>query len=97
MATTDRSRRRDRRREIRFAARRIHHSLVDWGPIGGAPDDEYDCMIWPIMSRLASGTDVDSLAQWLMEHTEQHLGIEPEQPRERALAQSLVDQWALQR
>ena len=57
--------------------RRIRSVLLEWDPIGaGVPDDEYDCLIWPVVRRLESGTDAPELAAWLREEMDAHFGID---------------------
>jgi len=43
----------DRRRRRRPMGKSIRSVLLKWDPIGGGtPDDEYDCLIWPVVRRL---------------------------------------------
>jgi hypothetical protein len=56
--------------------------LNSWDPIGvvghGAPPDEYDCMIAPVLDLLESGADADGIARFLRDELEEHFGSDPE-------------------
>lgn len=55
----------------------IRSVLLEWNPIGAAtPDDEYDCLIWPVVRRLESGADDPELAAWLREEMAVHFGLD---------------------
>ena len=55
----------------------IRSVLLAWDPIGaGTPDDEYDCLIWPVVRRLESGADAAELAAWLREEMAVHFGLD---------------------
>lgn len=56
--------------------------LNAWDPIGviehGAPPDEYDCLIAPILDRLAAGADPPAIAAFLHAELNDHFGMDPE-------------------
>lgn len=56
--------------------------LNSWDPIGviehGAPLDEYDCMIAPMLDRLEAGADADEIARFLRVELGEHVGLDPE-------------------
>ncbi len=56
--------------------------LNDWDPIGviehGAPQDEYDCLIAPILDRLADGADPSTIAALLTVELRDHFGMDPD-------------------
>ncbi|GAA1296053.1 hypothetical protein [Pseudonocardia xinjiangensis] len=53
--------------------------LNAWDPIGvvggGGPQDEYDCLISPILDRLEGGADAAELAVFLRSELESHFGL----------------------
>jgi hypothetical protein len=42
-------------------------------------DDEYDCMIIPLMHQLFEGATANALAAWIAEERVGHFGLGPEQ------------------
>jgi hypothetical protein len=52
--------------------------LNDWDPVGliglGAPEDEYECLVGPVLARLAAGQDVDQIANFLRQQLDGHFG-----------------------
>lgn len=59
--------------------------LNGWDPIGvvraGGPEDEYDCLIAPILDRLVRGTSPGDLAAFLRHELDEHFGLDAERHR----------------
>jgi hypothetical protein len=59
----------------------LRRMLNDWDFIGvgefSVHDDEYDCLIGPLLTRLASGANDDESAGHLHDRIEGHFGLEP--------------------
>jgi hypothetical protein len=74
----------------------LRYLLNRWDPIGiydekeDLPPDEYDCLLAPILSRLAAGTSAVDLGQFLWFEIKDHFGIDPEPSRPDLLAERLV-------
>ncbi len=74
----------------------LRYLLNHWDPIGvydeteNYPPDEYDCLIAPVLSRLAAGASAADLGQFLWFEVEDHFGIDPEPSRPDLLAGRLV-------
>lgn len=70
------------RREIRNAIRELQGLTNEWDPIGliaaGAPDDEYDCLVAPILSSLQKGHTPREIEQWLASYIVEHFGAAPQ-------------------
>lgn len=57
-----------------------------WDPIGvlgdddedGWPDDEYDCLVGPLLSRLTRGAGVHEIREYLARQLVDHFGLGPE-------------------
>jgi hypothetical protein len=55
--------------------------LNEWDPIGviGAdsdgPEDEYDCLRWPLVSRFQRGASRTEVANFLREELQDHFGL----------------------
>lgn len=85
------------RRELRHRGRQIQTAirslLLEWDPIGGVPEDEYDCMIGPLHGQLSKGATAEEVAAWLGAHNDEHFGLTPEPETDSALAQRLVAAW----
>lgn len=61
--------------------RALRGLLNGWDPIGviehGEPHDEYDCLIAPILDRLAGGAGPAELAAFLRRELADHFGMDP--------------------
>ena len=83
-----------RTRELQDEMRRI---LMDWDPIGvkGEPGaaDEYDCLIGPLMRRLAEGRAVADIHSWLAHELTNHFGLTSTPDRDLAVVKKLVAWW----
>ena len=59
----------------------LRRLLNDWDLIGvrdfSAHDDEYDCLLGPLLTSLAAGADVDEIAAYLRQEIEGHFGLDP--------------------
>jgi len=55
--------------------------LNEWDFIGvrdlSAHDDEYDCLVGPLMARLMAGANADEVAAFLGDDIEGHFGLRP--------------------
>jgi hypothetical protein len=71
----------DQRRADREYLDELHRRVGVWDPIGllalGAPEDEYDCMLGPLVSGLRDGLTPSQLAQLLRDQFAGHFGEEP--------------------
>ena len=60
----------ENRDRTRLLARQLRARLLAWDPIGvrDAPEaqDEYDCLISPLMHRLHDGASDDHIGDWLI-------------------------------
>jgi hypothetical protein len=82
---------------IRQRGRELRTLLVEWDPIGvmgpdGAPEDEYDCMLWPLMRLLEAGGSATDLSQHLMNELQEHFG-QPTEPRDVEPFASRAKAW----
>lgn len=71
--------------------------LNEWDPIGVAdfaPDDEYDCMIAPLLSRLQAGAGEAAIGEFLWHEVESHFGLDPRVSDTDSMAGRLVEWWA---
>jgi hypothetical protein len=71
--------------------------LLRWDPIGVATvreaQDEYDCLISPIMHLLHDGAEEAEVRDWLVTELIDHFGMTPNPDRESALAGDLTAWW----
>lgn len=69
------------RHAIRARMDELRQLLNDWDPIGvrnlSAHDDEYDCLLGPLLSRLMTGAAPDEVAAFLRQRIEGHFGLDP--------------------
>lgn len=60
----------------------LREVLNDWDPIGviehGAPADEYDCLITPVLHRLDGGAQAGGIAAFLRSEPAGHFGLDPD-------------------
>ena len=75
----------------------LRRRLLTWDPIGvaGVPEaeDEYDCMLSPLIHRLHDGATASEVRDWLVQEMEDHFGMTPVPTREAALASQLTTWW----
>ncbi|MFE3763355.1 hypothetical protein ACFXPI_16535 [Streptomyces sp. NPDC059104] len=79
--------------------RALRSLLNEWDPIGVADevDDEYDCMLAPLLGRLYGGADRAGVDAFLRHELEDHFGISPALQRTDAVAGRVLDWWATAR
>jgi len=87
----------DNRERTRALVPQLRERLLAWDPIGVADtpeaQDEYDCLISPLMHRLSDGASEHDLGDWLIAELTGHFGMTANEPRERALARDLKQWW----
>ena len=70
---------RRRHTRLRKLTRGLWDLIDQWDPVGllkrGAPKDEYECMVGPVLSHLERGTSADQLAAWLHSYIADHFGV----------------------
>lgn len=74
----------------------LRHLLNEWDPIGVADEvqDEYDCMLTPLLQRLRHGADQVEIAEFLRHELEDHFGLTPLPSEPEAMATRLMFWWA---
>jgi hypothetical protein len=74
----------------------LRRLLNEWDPIGVAEivQDEYECMLAPILSRLVAGADRAQISEFLGHELEHHFGLDPAPRETDAMAERLVAWWA---
>jgi hypothetical protein len=96
--------RRFERTDYDSAERGLRLLLRSWDPIGvfgdedGVdpwPEDEYDCLIPGILTRLRAGDGEDELRAFLGHEQVTHFGITPRTAVDERFARELVSWWAL--
>ncbi|WP_107654614.1 hypothetical protein [Nocardia suismassiliense] len=79
----------------------LKYLLNQWDPIGVADlvDDEYECLVVPLLMRLGAGEGRAEIAEFLWNDLEEHFGLNPYHHREHygvdGLADRLVAWWAV--
>lgn len=96
--------RRRERREFDGAEHELRQLLREWDPIGvfdhidpdgHAPDDEYDCLIPGLYSRLRNGAGENEVFAFLEHELVMHFGIRVHPHPDRSFAQYVVTWWRL--
>lgn len=73
--------------------RNLKYLVWQWDPIGVAdiaPDDEYDCLVSPLLSRLAASADRSQISEFLWHNLEGHFGLDPGSYDVEVMADRLV-------
>jgi hypothetical protein len=64
---------------MRRRGRELRALLNEWDPIGiigpSGPDDEYDCLLWPLMRLLERGVSQENIAEYLGRELNEHFGL----------------------
>ncbi|MFI2780248.1 hypothetical protein [Streptomyces sp. ALB3] len=73
----------------------LRRLLSEWDPIGVADDvqDEYDCMLAPMLQRLRDGADETEIGEYLRRETKEHFGLDPLGARPEAMAVRVIAWW----
>ncbi|MEE1763742.1 MULTISPECIES: hypothetical protein [unclassified Streptomyces] len=70
--------------------------LNEWDPIGVADQvqDEYDCLIAPLLTRLHAGSGPAVIGEFLGSELEDHFALDPQPQEVDQLANRLVTWWS---
>lgn len=73
----------------------LRHLLNDGDPIGVADEvqDEYDCMLTPLLRRLRGGVGQTEISEFLWHELEDHFGLTPLPSEPEAMAARLMSWW----
>jgi hypothetical protein len=73
----------------------LRHLLNEWDPIGVADEvqDEYDCMLAPLLQRLRRGADQAEIGGFLRHELEDHFGLAPLPSEPEGVAARLMSWW----
>lgn len=67
--------------------RELRDAVNDWDPVGlieiGAPEDEYECLVGPLMRMLEAGCSREEIADYLNQHVPDHFGASKIEGAER--------------
>ncbi len=78
----------------------LRYLLNHWDPIGiydeslNFPPDEYDCLLGPLLTRLARGDSRTDLSEYLWREIEDHFGLDPLRCGTDAFADRLLAWYA---
>jgi hypothetical protein len=75
--------------------RGLRELLNEWDPVGVADDveDEYDCMLAPLLGRLSRGAGRAEIGAYLRHELAEHFGLAPGGPEPDAVAARLTAWW----
>lgn len=73
----------------------LRRLLNEWDPIGVADDvqDEYDCMLAPLLGRLRGGADQTDIDAFLRRELEDHFDLDPADLATDAMASRVIAWW----
>ncbi len=71
------------KRELRKRSAQLRALICEWDPIGvmsepGWTRDEYDCLVGPLLTILASGASEEEIARYLRKEIDEHFGLAPD-------------------
>jgi hypothetical protein len=71
----------------------------DWDFIGvepykDGPKDEYDCLIWPVISLLLGHGDAGNVAEYLSDRASDHFGLELNKADIRGVSKKIMAWWS---
>ncbi|WP_328907951.1 hypothetical protein OG230_35905 [Streptomyces sp. NBC_00234] len=74
----------------------LRQVLNEWDPIGVADEvqDEYECMLAPMLQRLRDGANETEIGEFLRHEVEEHFGPDPLGARPEAMAIRVIAWWA---
>jgi hypothetical protein len=72
--------------------------LNEWDPIGvlpgaGGPQDEYECLVWPIISLLQKDAGEGELMNFLDRYLTDHMGLDFVDGGSKATVVQIFDWW----
>ncbi|MFE2738737.1 hypothetical protein [Streptomyces sp. NPDC059349] len=73
----------------------LRHLLNEWDPVGVDDDvqDEYDCMLAPLLERLWGDADQAEIGEFLRRELEDHFGLTPLPSEPEAMAARVISWW----
>ncbi|MFI0965433.1 hypothetical protein ACH4S8_29155 [Streptomyces sp. NPDC021080] len=77
----------------------LRHLLNEWDPIGvaDAVQDEYGCMLVPLLQWLRGGADQAEIGEFLRHELEDHFGLTPLPSEPEAMAARVMSWWTAAR
>jgi len=76
------------RQQLRIRYRELRDLVNAWDPVGliatGAPLDEYDCIVGPVLRRLEEHQSASMIAAYLSTEFDDHFGVALRDPKEFA-------------
>lgn len=83
--------------QVLEAEDQLRRLLMAWDPIGVAElpntEDEYDCLLMPMMQQLRAGVSVEQLRDWFCRELDAHFGLTPDPTRELPTASRICSWW----
>ncbi|MGW3340704.1 hypothetical protein ACWDCL_24885 [Streptomyces sp. NPDC001009] len=75
----------------------LRHLLNEWDPLGVADEvqDEYDCMLVPLLQRLRRGVGQVEIGEFLRRELEDHFGLTPLPSEPEAMAARVTSWWTV--
>lgn len=90
----------DQDARVRELQDELRHLLSQWDPIGvydassDCPPGEYDCLLGPLLTRLARHDSRADLSQYLWNEVEHHFGLDPVGSGTDTFAERLIAWYA---
>jgi hypothetical protein len=84
-------------RELRQRVEELSALMCEWDPTGvvaecGAPPDEYDCLVGPLLALLQSGATEVEIEGYLRQRLVEHFGLSCD-PQDVATVAGRVRRW----
>jgi len=80
------------RGDVKAEVAELRRRVNDWNLIGvgGLPEDEYDCLVGPLLSKLHAGASADELTAFLNDEALHHFGLSSAPADTERFARDLV-------
>jgi len=92
--TDDKAQKKNKLKAFKVDEQKIRQILNDWDPIVGSPKDEYDCLVYQLLSALHKGVDnAESISSLISYELTHHFGIEESKEKIDAVSKEIINWW----
>ena len=97
MKTARRSEKKTRRANFKAEEAAVRKILNDWDTTPGLPEDEYDCLVYHVLSALHRGSAECRLEEMIRHELEHHFGFKEPVDDARRLSEMVWEWWTQSR
>lgn len=82
-----------KRRRFKVEEAAVRAIFNEWDPIAESPEDEYDCLVHELISKLHHGATRDELDRHIQAQFREHFGLPQHAETTRAVADQVWNWW----